>query len=399
MTILEAKMFCIQCGKENLETAHYCAKCGASMAESLQNPTVPPKAKKSAGVLESIGNQIANLASTEKLEGFSLREFFSEVLKKRESSEIDEYFVVGTPRTTPSIEDVSANWPKPWFFFRVLTFLGLIYLGFYLAFQQFANPKLIPGLIMMGSLAAPLATVILFFELNVPRNISFNRVLILVASGGIVSLFVASIGFSVSDLDWLGASQAGIIEEIGKLLAVIIVARSFKGKYILNGLLYGAAVGAGFAFFESAGYAFEFLEKSGRMDVMFSVIQIRAFLTPFGHVAWTAIAAGALWRVKGEQPFQLQMLMNAGFLKTMVIPILLHMAWDAPFSSPFNIHLIALGIVGWFVVFGLVQQGLRQIREEQLQISRSKAIKTALATVGPHLMPPSIAAEGKLAEA
>jgi len=93
-------MFCIQCGKENLETAHYCAKCGASMAESLQNPTVPPKAKKSAGVLESIGNQIANFASTEKLEGFSLREFFSEVLKKRESSEIDEYFVVGTPRTT-----------------------------------------------------------------------------------------------------------------------------------------------------------------------------------------------------------------------------------------------------------------------------------------------------------
>ena len=142
-------MFCIECGQENLETARYCAKCGAALTNTLGKGTVPSPAKKSAGVLESIGNQISNLASTEKLEGFSLREFFSEVLKKRESSDIDEYFVVGTARTTPSIEDVSANWPKPWFFFRVLVFLGLIYLGFYLAFQQFGNPKLIPGLIMM----------------------------------------------------------------------------------------------------------------------------------------------------------------------------------------------------------------------------------------------------------
>jgi hypothetical protein len=40
-----------------------------------------------------------------------------------------------------------------------------------------------------------------------------------VASGGVVSLFVALAGFSVSNLDWMGASSAGIVEEIGKLLA------------------------------------------------------------------------------------------------------------------------------------------------------------------------------------
>jgi len=393
-------MFCIECGKENVEAARFCISCGKTIAVIGASKTaVAPVPAKHAGVFQSIGNQISSLASTDKLEGFSLREFFSEVFKKRESAELDDYFVVGTNRTTPSIEDVQANWPKPWFFFRVLMFLGLVYLGFYLAFQQFGNPKLIPGLIMMGSLAVPLATVILFFELNVPRNISFNRVLMLVASGGIVSLFVALVGFSVSDLGWLGASQAGIVEEIGKLLAVILVARSFKGKYILNGLLYGAAVGAGFAFFESAGYAFEYLEKSGRLDVMFDVIQLRAFLTPFGHVAWTAIAAGALWRVKGDKPFQLGMLFDGGFLKTMIIPMILHMTWDAPFNSPFDIHLIGLGIVGWFVVFGLVQQGLRQIRDEQFQISQANAIKAALIP-GPQLIHPAAPIpEGKVAEA
>jgi RsiW-degrading membrane proteinase PrsW (M82 family) len=393
-------MFCIDCGKENVETAHFCAVCGKSLdlaREILANPST--QARPSGGVLQSIGNQISSLASTDKLEGFSLRAFFSEVFKKRDASEVDDYFVVGTSRTTPSIEDVSTNWPKPWFFFRVLIFLGLVYLGFYFAFQQFGNPKLIPGLIMMGSLAAPLATVILFFELNVPRNISFNRVLMLVASGGIVSLFVALVGFSVSDLNWLGASQAGIVEEVGKLLAVIIVARSFKGKYILNGLLYGAAVGAGFAFFESSGYAFEFLGKSGKLDVMFDVIQLRALLTPFGHVAWTAIAAGALWRVKGDRPFQLNMLLDGRFLKTMAIPMMLHMAWDSPFSSPFNVHLVVLGVIGWFVVFGLVQQGLRQIRDEQFQIARAKAIKDTLLT-GPQLIHSTLPVpEGKVAQA
>jgi RsiW-degrading membrane proteinase PrsW (M82 family) len=397
----EINMFCIECGKENMQIARFCAGCGKPMAaaSTAKAPAGPVNGAKHGGVLQSIGNQISSLASTDKLEGFSLREFFSEVFKKRESSEVDEYFVVGTARTTPPIEEVSTNWPKPWFFFRVLLFLGLVYLGFYLALQQFANPKLIPGLIMMGSLAVPLATVILFFELNVPRNISFNRVLMLVASGGIVSLFVALVGFSVSDLGWLGASQAGIVEEIGKLLAVILVTRSFRGKYILNGLLYGAAVGAGFAFFESAGYAFEYLEKSGRLDEMFSVIQLRAFLTPFGHVAWTAIAAGALWRVKGEKTFGISMLFDGGFLKTMIIPMILHMTWDAPFSSPFDVHLIGLGIVGWFVVFGLVQQGLRQIRDEQFQISQAKAIKAALVP-GPQLIHAAMpVSEGKVAEA
>lgn len=393
-------MFCIDCGKENLEAAHFCAVCGRSLDIARKTAlNSPAPAKSSGGMLQSIGNQISSLASTDKLEGFSLRDFFSEVFKKRDASEVDDYFVVGTSRTTPSIEDVSTNWPKPWFFFRVLIFLGFVYLGFYFAFQQFGNPKLIPGLIMMGSLAAPLATVILFFELNLPRNISFNRVLMLVASGGIVSLFVALVGFSVSDLNWLGASQAGIVEEIGKLLAVIIVARSFKGKYILNGLLYGAAVGAGFAFFESSGYAFEFLEKSGKLDVMFDVIQLRALLTPFGHVAWTAIAAGALWRVKGDRPFQLNMLLDGRFLKTMAIPMMLHMAWDSPFSSPFNVHLFVLGVIGWFVVFGLVQQGLRQIRDEQFQVARAKAIKATL-LAGPQLIHPTLPVpEGKVAQA
>ncbi len=390
-------MFCIECGNANQDNAKFCCACGQPAVQSSGQRSGPAASTTAAvqtqttGVLQSIGNRISSLASTDKLDGFSLREFFSEVFKKRTKDEIDDYFVVGTSRTTPRIEEVATSWPKPWFFFRVLVFVALIYFGFYFAFEQFENIKLIPGLIMMGSLAVPLATVILFFELNIPRNVSFNRVLMLVASGGVVSLFVALVGFKVSNLDWLGASSAGIVEEIGKLLAVILVARAFRGKYILNGLLFGAAVGAGFAFFESAGYAFDFLERTNSLSVMFDVIQTRAFLTPFGHVAWTAIAGAALWRVKRDRDFQLNMLFDASFLQTMCIPMVLHMLWNAPFQTPFELHHLVLGIVGWFVVFGLVQQGLHQIREEQNELGQA-AVPEATPNNGPQLVQPASAA-------
>ena len=379
-------MFCTGCGKPNQDSAKFCFACGRGVNTASGGSGKSISAQTNGGVLHSIGNRISRLASTDKLDGFSLTEFFSDVFKRRSKDDIDDYFVVGTARTTPPIEEVSTSWPKPWFFFRVLIFLALVYFGFYAAFEQFENIKLIPGLIMMGSLAVPLATVILFFELNVTRNVSFHRVLMLVASGGVVSLFVALVGFQVSNLDWLGASSAGIVEEIGKLLAVIIVARSFRGKYILNGLLFGAAVDAGFAFFESAGYAFDYLERTHSLHVMFDTIQTRAFLTPFGHVAWTAIAAAAFWRVKGDKPFQVGMLLDSTFLKTMAIPILLHMLWNSPFQLPFELNHIGIGIVGWFVVFGLVQQGLYQIREEQGTVMLRTGVRRVEAEPGPKLV-------------
>ena len=48
----------------------------------------------------------------------------------------------------------------------------------------------------------------------------------------------------------------GVLEETGKALALLVVVGSLRYRWQLNGLLFGAAVGAGFAGFESAGYAF-----------------------------------------------------------------------------------------------------------------------------------------------
>lgn len=328
-------------------------------------------------LLAKLGERINRLASVEKLEGFSLREMFSEVFARRTQEEIDDYFLVGTAKTTPPIEEVETGWPKPWLFGRILLFLGLVYFGFFAATQQFGNPRLLPGLILMGSIAVPFATLILFYELNTPRNVSFRTVLSLFFVGGVVSLFVSLLGFRLAGLSWLGASSAGIVEECGKLLTVVLVARAAKHRYILNGLLFGAAVGAGFAAFESAGYAFwDALMSEGTLDATVRLILIRALLTPFAHVAWTAIAAGALWRAKGDRPFALAMLGDGRFLKAFCIPVALHMVWNSPLPSPFWSKHLLLGAIGWFVLFGLVQQGLRQVRDAQREATRRQLEST-----------------------
>jgi protease PrsW len=363
-------------------------------------------------LLGTLGTRLAKLTSTDKLVGFSLTAMFSEVFKGRKPGEVEDYLIVGTPKTTPHIDDVLTGWPKPWLFMRVLIFMAIVYFIFYEMFDISGNARIVPGLIIMGSLVVPLATVFLFWELNTPRNISFHMVLMLVCMGGVISLAVSLIAFDVAHLEWLGAASAGICEETGKLLTVVIVVRNTKYKYILNGLVFGAAIGGGFGAFETAGYAFNDGFFSGFMsyflknfdaaqiekllnrsllvgyDGMVSLIHRRSYYAPFMHVAWSAIAAGALWRVKGANTIRIGMFFDPRFLRTFLVPVALHMFWNSPllrFEGALGlIKPILVGGIGWYVVLGLVQECMRQIRDEQLTRTRMEYDKTqqVLTTTG-----------------
>jgi len=355
-------------------------------------------------LLGTLGSRLNQLTSTNKLEGFSVGAMFSEVFKGRKPDELEEYFVVGTSKTTPPIDDVQTGWPKPWFFMRVLLFMAGVYFCFYKMFDVFENPRLVPGLIVMGSLVVPLATAFFFWELNTPRNVSFAMVLMLVCLGGVISLFVSLIAFDITNLAWLGAASAGICEESGKLLAVVLVVRNTKYKYILNGIVFGAAIGAGFSAFETAGYAFNdgfvdgflnfFLKNPNNepvkqlvghalsfgYDGMLDQIHSRSYLAPFTHPLWTAISAGALWRVKGAEKFRFNMLVDPLFLRVFLIPMSLHALWNSPLLRFHGllgyIKPLGIALVGSYVVLGLVQQGLRQVRDAQVNATKKEYQRT-----------------------
>jgi RsiW-degrading membrane proteinase PrsW (M82 family) len=206
--------------------------------------------------------------------------------------------------------------------------------------------------------------------MNVPRNISIFMVMLLMLVGGVASLIVALVFFDRFNFfeTALGASAAGIIEESAKLLCVILImGRYSRYRWILNGLLFGAAIGTGFAAFESAGYALNFMLQSNVSEGV-NVIILRGMLAPFGHIIWTGNAAAALWLVKGNQSFQWSMLKDARFLRIFLSSVILHMVWDTSFTLmplPYvgDIKYLILGVLGWTISLRLIQKGLQQLNE------------------------------------
>ena len=352
------------------------------------------------GLSGSIHAKVASAIGIEKLKGFKFSELFAEVFSKHSREEVENYFTTGTKKSTPSILEVNTSWPKPWLFMRMTIASLIMFFLFWAGWKQFTNTNLLPGLMMVGSFAIPISTLVLFMELNVRRNVSLYMVARLAFLGGILSLLITSVIDNLAEsrllpnseyLSWMGASSAGPMEETAKVLAMVFVARAAKYKYKLNGLLVGAAVGVGFAAFESMGYALTFFtngtiggtietiatERSQDLDVakslgvlqgadaMLNVVIVRGLLSPLGHIVWSAIAGCALWRVIKGQEFKWRMLCDERFIRLLLVPVFLHMVWNSPLQMPLYGTYLLVGAVGWFVCLSLVQEGLHEIAVEQ----------------------------------
>jgi RsiW-degrading membrane proteinase PrsW (M82 family) len=368
------------------------------------------------GLLQSIQAQIRKIASSDQLEGFSLSQTFSETFKHHDPRAEEEYAMVGSALTTPPIEMVDTNWPKPWMFFRMLMALVIaavvLYSVWYFTGQDESN--LLPALIFISAFAVPLSVLVFMFEMNTPRNVSVIQLGKLFLVGGVVGLCMAILEYQVSAI----AKFPGPIEESSKLIAVILVMYGARGagyKYELNGILFGCAAGAGFACFETSGYALfnagggfvsvlqsetiQAVLKFGQgqltqaqaiaavngatVDAVKSMVHLlamRGVMSPFGHVVWTPIAAGAFWRVKQDKPASFSMLTDSRFLLAFLIPVLMHTLWDIMVTFPnlfkgttpsdiatdtwiiYGIEAFT-AVISWYVLFTMIQQGLNQVRD------------------------------------
>lgn len=347
---------------QNNLRAHDVLRIGASIWK-MQVPD--REASAINNTTNSIRQGFNKLIGLEELKDFKLRDVFSQVFKKHSLVEMEDQLVTGTMSSTPAITDIETSWARPWLFSRLLLVSLVLTIVLIFGFQTFKNENLIPGLIFIGSFAVPVSTLIFFLEMNAPRNISIFVTMTLVFIGGVTSLFLALIFFDKLEFlsTLLKASSAGIIEEIAKVLILVaIFGRIGRYKWVLNGLLLGAAIGTGFAAFESAGYAYRSTDFQSIVDS----IVLRGLLAPFMHIVWTANAAAALWMVKGDRKFNFSMVSDMRFLRVMISSMLLHMIWNADFTTiPLPIFLDlkfpVLGIIAWTITFRLVQTGLSQL--------------------------------------
>ncbi|MGH4035531.1 PrsW family intramembrane metalloprotease [Actinomycetota bacterium Odt1-20B] len=211
------------------------------------------------------------------------------------------------------------------------------------------NTNLLPTLILLGSFLVPGVFVLWAYEKH-GRDLGLGVLLNCFVVGGVLGVLGASVMeyYLVHPSVWMFV-LVGLIEEAVKLAALMWVLRRFRRlRGVRAGMVLGAAVGFGFAAFESAGYAFNAVVTMRGLDLrsLMETEILRGLLAPFGHGLWTAIAGGVLLRFRepgGRFRFP------GAVVLTYLGVSLLHALWD-------SMHGIAIWLVTRVTDTGLQRQ-------------------------------------------
>ncbi|MGN7800278.1 PrsW family intramembrane metalloprotease [Leifsonia sp. 22587] len=203
------------------------------------------------------------------------------------------------------------------------------------------NTNLVPTLILIGSFLVPFCVVLFAIE-RVTGSISALQLVLAFFVGGIFGVLGASLLEVNLHQSWGMYLLVGLIEEFVKAVLLIIIGWRVVPKTATQGALLGATVGAGFAAFESAGYAFNAAITAQGIDLV-SLLQtevLRAILAPVGHVLWTAVLGAVLFgAARGRDRFRFSIWIVVTYLGAAV----LHGLWDSASDLAAVIALIANG--------------------------------------------------------
>lgn len=345
------KMICPECGCEVKQSDSTCPECGYPLQK--KNP-------------QNIINENLDKITGAKSENYvTFKDLFKHTFDKHTNAELDEVFICGGEKTTPNVKDIDPRKANAWVYFKILMFFLIAYLPVRIGFVTYGNTNFLPAMIMLAAFAVPVTILIFFYEINIFRNIPFYKVMKYFILGGALSLILTilfcSLDINTDISTFIGAMMVGLVEEVAKAAIVaFFLFKSKKSNYILNGLLVGAAVGAGFAAFETAGYILNYGLKGG-LSTMLGVIKLRGFLAPGGHVAWAAIEGAALMYVKGFEKLDKKHLNDKRFLLICLIPVVLHGIWDMPINLPYYLLQITLTVLAWLVIIYFINLGLKQV--------------------------------------
>ncbi len=124
---------------------------------------------------------------------------------------------------------------------------------------------------------------------------------------------------------------APVIEEAAKAAAVFILFLIWREEFddVIDGIVYGALVGVGFAMTENIGY-FTLAAVQGGMSGLVQSIYLRSFLGGFNHAAFTAAVGAGLGYARETLSTKTRLLAPVIGLSG---AILQHIAWNAVASQ------------------------------------------------------------------
>lgn len=161
--------------------------------------------------------------------------------------------------------------------------------------------------------------------------------------------------------------QAPIVEEaikgFGLLLIFFFARRYFDGP--VDGIVYGALIGAGFAFTENIQYfALQIAESGGLDGAVAQIFVLRGLMSPFAHLMFTA-ATGFFIGLAARRG---GVLAGIGMYLVGLIPaILLHAFWN---GAPFFVDFLGLYAVVQVPLFILAIVMIVLLRRREAQMTR-----------------------------
>lgn len=248
-----------------------------------------------------------------------------------------DYAASGGGRAEPLSAKDAPRVRRQWF--RLFA-VGLVLWGLTVAVTFLTeNVNLVPTIILLGSFLVPVTFVVWAFERAQSKELDLLRIARAFLVGGVLGV----LGASVLEAHFLSPSPflyvgVGLIEELVKALAFIYVARGVTQRTLRGGMVLGAAVGFGFAAFESAGYALTAVLTVDGLSLQ-SLVEtqlLRGLLAPVGHGLWTAILGGVLFAACRNDRWRITWSVVLAFLGVS----LLHALWDS--TNMIAIYLTAI---------------------------------------------------------
>lgn len=199
----------------------------------------------------------------------TFKDIFGGGRSKHTEGDADYAMIAGTSLDTVKTElGMLQKWQQPWLYMRILKaglIISAVAVGAVALMIALLGVSSLPALnllvIMIPPCIVPISLMVFFWEMNAPRDISLVQMIGYFAAGGVLSLLFTGIINMVVPI--YGAVFAPVTEEPAKLLASMFFLQQINKKrgrvYGFTGLAIGAAVGAGFAAFESAQYAYNCL--------------------------------------------------------------------------------------------------------------------------------------------
>lgn len=280
----------------------------------------------------------------------------------------------------PKADNIGVFWPRPWLYMRTMILFVVMFALLYVCWRiegRGDGSTLLPGMVMVGTLAIPMTMLIFFWEINKWREPTLLEVLRQFLIGSCAAVAI-TFGLQYA-LDYVPDYRVvwnsrgnyftprlllniglvpmvlnAVIEETAKTIVIFaFLLGNARQCRILQGMLTGTAVGAGFAVFESAGYAFTDVNN------LLEIITVRSLLSPACHIAWGALVGGCTAMIARKHGLRFSILFRPSFSVVLLFVCLLHFTWNflLTYSATLNATL-QLSVFTWFLLMLVMWRGV-----------------------------------------